>query len=127
MNDENRPLGAALDGAGRRASDGTAVTVVDPAHEGIRRRNVGMQIVEDAADVEVRAAIDRAIARLAATGEPFTSDDVRAVDEGFGSPNLLGARINRAARHGEIVRVGFVRTARPEAHGRHVSQWQGVT
>ena len=94
--------------------------------EGLRRRDDGMRTTEHAAHPGVRVAIDQAISEFAATGEPFTSDDVRTKAQPFGSPNLLGARINAAARRGEIVRVGFVQTVRPEAHGRHVSQWQGV-
>jgi hypothetical protein len=107
-----------------RHADGTQP---DLFAEGLRRRDDGMRTAEHAAHPWVRQALDRAIVDRAATGEPFTADDIRAeVDLLASSPNLLGARINAASRRGLIVRVGFVQSTRPEAHGRHVAQWIGA-
>jgi hypothetical protein len=132
----NDPRQTAAAGHGRRrdstscrAGENESTDQLDmfaAADEGRRLRDDGMKAAEHAAHPWVRSAIDQAIRELIATGQPFTSDDVRAKAPPIGSPNLLGARINAAARRDEIARIGFVQTMRPEAHGRYISQWQAA-
>lgn len=74
----------------------------------------------------VRAA-DQAIDQLAATGQPFTADDVRALGiPDPESPKAWGARFNTAARTGRIRRVGYVPSRRPSVHAHPIAQWVGA-
>ena len=70
---------------------------------------------------------DAAIDQLAATGEPFTADDVR--DLGVpdpASPKAWGARFLAASRQGRITRVGYVPSRRPSVHAHPIAQWRGA-
>lgn len=74
----------------------------------------------------------RAIDQLAATGRPFTADDITRLiglprpDEGVNRNNAVGAVFRAAARRGVIVRVGFTQSGRTRSHGRVLAEWQGT-
>lgn len=91
-------------------------------------RDHGMLIADLVQPEEWRAAVDDQIAALAATGEPFTADDVSAVvgDSPTGSQGAMGARFNAAVRRKVIVRVGYVPSRRPTVHLHPVAQWIGA-
>lgn len=89
--------------------------------EGRRRRDDGMATAAHAAHLWTKSAIDRWIDERR---EPWTTDDLRAEVEPFASsPNIIGARVNAAARRGHIERIGFRQSTRPEAHGRWITVW----
>lgn len=81
-----------------------------------------------ATDVAWHRACDATIANLAATGDPFTADDVRAVvgPPVAASPQAFGARFHAAHSAEVIVPVGFTTSDRPERHGGILRVWQGV-
>lgn len=66
------------------------------------------------------------LARLAACGEPFTTDDVWAALPQPPEPRAIGALIRTAAQAGKIRRVGWRASSRPECHCRPVAMWQGA-
>ncbi len=90
-------------------------------------RDAGAQLADDASHPWWRAAAKEAIADLAASGRPFTSDDIHARVGAEPSRRAgLGALLLAAARRGEIVPVGFRQSERREAHARNVRVWQGT-
>lgn len=95
--------------------------------EGRRRRDAGTAQVDANTAQAWRDAADRAITRLAATGRPFTADDVRAqAGDPPGHPNALGARFLAARRSGLLEEVGYVRSTRPDAHARRLVTYRGA-
>jgi hypothetical protein len=91
-------------------------------------RDVGAARADRAQPDEWKAAVDRQIARLARSGQPFTADDVSAVvgDSPTGSQGAMGARFMAASRRKVIERVGFVPSGRASVHAHPVSQWKGA-
>lgn len=91
-------------------------------------RDEGMARADAAQPQEWRGLVDAVIETLAATGEPFTADDVSALtgDSPTGSRGAMGARVQYAARRGVIVRVGYVPSKRPSVHAHPVTLWQGA-
>ena len=90
-------------------------------------RDDGIASVEANSDEEWKDAVDAVIARLAATGEKFTADNVRAAGVGEPHhPNAWGARFTAARRKGLVERIGFDESARPAGHARAVAVWRGV-
>jgi hypothetical protein len=91
-------------------------------------RDHGMTIATIVQPDEWRAAVDDRIAALAATGEPFTADDVSSVvgDSPTGSQGAMGARFNAAVRRRVIVCVGYVPSRRTSTHLHRVAQWVGA-
>lgn len=81
--------------------------------------------VEANAPADWKNAASAALARLAATGAPFTTDDVWAQVPQPQEPRALGALIRAAARAGAIRRVGWRESSRPECHSRPVAMWSG--
>jgi hypothetical protein len=87
----------------------------------------GMARVEqDMGDAPWRALADRAIAHLAARGEPFSAEDVCALAGRPSHPNAVGARISTAARTGTIRRSGFAKASRAERHSNVMALWVGT-
>jgi hypothetical protein len=73
-----------------------------------------------------RSCADQGIATLAASGRPFTADDVRALGiPDPTSPKAWGARFLAASRSGLIRRVGYVPSRRASVHAHPIAQWQG--
>lgn len=88
--------------------------------DGIRRTTRNM-------DPTWRAQVDQAINQLAATGEPFTADSVRALGVPEpSSPQQWGARFQAAARAGVIRRIGYQPSQRASVHAHPVATWQGA-
>lgn len=87
----------------------------------------GTSRADASADAWWKATADQAIDHLAATGQPFTADDVR--DLGVpdpSSPKAWGARFLSASRQGRIVRVGYQPSRRLSVHAHPVAVWQGA-
>lgn len=84
-----------------------------------------LDLVEANAPADWKNAATAVLARLAATGEPFTTDDVWAALPRPPEPRALGALIRSAAIAGKIRRVGWRISERPECHRRPVAMWTG--
>ncbi|MEV2274058.1 hypothetical protein AB0I72_00600 [Nocardiopsis sp. NPDC049922] len=93
--------------------------------EGVRLRDAGMAAAEEAAGDDV-AAIDLLIARAAATGRPFSANDLRGHLPPGVRTAAIGARFAHARRRGVITPVGYVTSTDPGTHAHQVRQWQGV-
>lgn len=66
---------------------------------------------------------------LAATGLPFTSEDVTEVvglPPAGCSPNAVGAVMNAASRRGVIQRIGDTVAVRRNQHATRIGLWRGV-
>lgn len=81
--------------------------------------------VDAGAPAEWKDAARAVLARLAASGEPFTTDDVWALVAHPPEPRAIGALIRTAAQAGRIRRVGWKVSERPECHCRPVAMWEG--
>ncbi|WP_017599218.1 hypothetical protein [Nocardiopsis lucentensis] len=93
--------------------------------EGERLRDAGMTATEEAAGDDV-AAIDLLIARAAATGHPFSANDIREHLPPGVRGGAIGARFAHARRRGVITAVGYVTSTDPGTHAHQVRQWRGV-
>lgn len=91
-------------------------------------RDEGMAKADAAQPSEWRAMVDAVIDTLAASGQPFTADDVNQLtgDSPTGSRGAAGARFNYAARRGVIRRIGYVPSRRPSVHAHPVALWVGT-
>lgn len=87
----------------------------------------GTRRADQAADAVWKQLADAAIDRLAATGQPFTTDDVRELGvPDPSSPKAWGARMLSAAKSGRIRRVGYQPSRRPSVHAHPVAVWVGA-
>jgi hypothetical protein len=89
-------------------------------------REIGVAQANENTDIWWRSCADQAIDTLAATGRPFTADDVR--DLGVPdppSPKAWGARFLSASRQGRIVRVGYTPSRRASVHAHPIALWTG--
>ena len=77
---------------------------------------------------EVAKHIAAAIIKLAGTGRPFTSEDVR-VHAGWTriseAPKLLPALMTAASSRGLIKHIGWAESTRPSARSRAIRLWEG--
>lgn len=87
---------------------------------------------EKAADPGWLAAAHRAVREAAASGAPFTTDDLWTELSRLGvtthEPRALGAVLRAAARPPDalVEQTGrYVKTRRPEAHSRPIPVWRG--
>lgn len=106
--------------------DGLKVVASDGLLSRLLRDN-GIDLVDMAADNWWKEIVDDAIAYLAATGTPFTADDVR--DLGIPDPHApqaWGARFMAATRAGLIVRVGDASSRRPSVHAHRIGLYVGA-
>jgi hypothetical protein len=90
-------------------------------------KEIGTTTADLHADTIWKQLADAAIDRLAATGKPFTADDIR--DLGVpdpSSPKAWGARMLSAAKSGRIRRVGYQPSRRPSVHAHPVAVWVGA-
>lgn len=85
-----------------------------------------LDLVESAAPPDWLWSARNLIERLAATGEPFTTDDVWQALPQPPEPRAIGALIRAAAKAGKIRRVGWRESSRPECHRRPVAMWEGA-
>jgi hypothetical protein len=94
---------------------------------GAARKQAGMARADEHADAEWKARVDEAIEDLAATGERFTAEDVRAIaGDPPDHPNAMGARFNAAARRRLIRKVGYQLSNRASLHRHPIAVWEGV-
>ena len=91
-----------------------------------RLRDQGMRQAEEHADPRVILAIDAAIDRANASGQPWSANDIRAELPTAGP--LIGARVRAAAtrRPREMVRVGYVPSDLDSTHGHPIALWRGI-
>ncbi len=89
--------------------------------------DAALKRVEDNAPADWKFRAERAVRRLAAEGEPFTTDDVWKLVGTPPEPRALGAVMVAVRRSGGIVPTGeFRRSNRPECHKRDVKVWVGT-
>lgn len=112
------PGGAASTGAGQQRADAAA------RRDAVRDRQ---KAALDAAARSWLREARRTLDALAAAGEPFTAEHLRArCGSPLGpSPNAIGAVFAVASREGRIVAVGWRAASRPEAAGRTLRVWIG--
>lgn len=84
--------------------------------EGERRKHEGMERADAAEPDEWKARADAAIRELAASGQEFNAEDVRAIAGSPSRPNAFGSRFLAAARAGLIVKTGYRNSTRPSLH-----------
>src|SRR5690348_8431813 len=94
-----------------------------PTGEELKTR--GMELADASEGSEWKDRADAAIRSLAASGEEFTAEDVRARAGDPSRPNAFGARFSSAAKRGLIRRVGFRNSSRPTLHSHPVAVWRG--
>lgn len=94
--------------------------------EGKRLRDTGVAAATQAAGDADVAAIDLLIARAAATGRPFSANDLRDHLPPGVRPAAVGARFAHWRRRGLITAIGYVPSTDPGTHAHPVRQWQGA-
>lgn len=93
----------------------------------IAARDEGMRQAEEADRSGWNAAlIDQAIDVFAATGRPFSANDVRVVLPDDLPGPLFGARFSAASTQKRIRFVGYVRSTKKNTHGKPVGLWRGI-
>lgn len=107
--------------------------VQDRQAAGRGARDEGMALVEQAADPRVIAAIDVAIERAIASGEPFSANDIRDLFP-VCDQHLVGARVRSyACRKVQrvdgstgplVVKVGLVQSSLVSTHAHEIKVWQ---
>ena len=94
--------------------------------EAERRKEEGIDRVSTGTSADwVRVAIETIRTKFP-IGETLTSERLRAAMGDLEPPhhNAMGAALNPAARAGLIQKTGlWVKSQRPEAHGRELRQW----
>lgn len=90
-------------------------------------RDAGMAQAENATDPRLMLMVDDVIARFAATGMPFSANDIRDALPVVAGP-LVGARVKAASmrRPQEIRPVGRTRSSLRSTHAKDITVWQGV-
>lgn len=90
-------------------------------------KEIGTTRADLAADKVWKQLADAAIDRLAATGQPFTADDVREMGvPDPSSPKAWGSRFLSAAKGGRIRRVGYQPSRRTSVRAHPVAVWVGA-
>lgn len=86
----------------------------------------GMNRATTASCPDAITQLDNLIAQHAASGKPFSSNDLRKhIPEGV-RPNAIGGRFAQARRRGLIRPVDWVASTDPGTHSHPVRVWQGV-
>lgn len=108
-----------------QAKDTIPATKPDP-ELGAKLKEQGMARADDNAGDAWRSRFDAALRELAEKGEPFTSEDVTAKSGLPLTSGAVGARMNAAAKRGDIVWTGSIVTAkRANQHSASLRVWQG--
>jgi len=89
--------------------------------------NEGMVRATNASCPDAIAQLDQIIAEHAATGEPFSANDVRPHLPEEVRPAAVGGRFRHAARRGVIRPIGYVASTDPGTHAHPVRLWKGAT
>lgn len=104
-------------------------THLEELAEARARRDSGRQQAVHGTHPAWKVAAEAELDRLAATGRPFTADDLW---EAVGSPmasassNSVGALFSAACKAGRIIPIGFTQTRRASGHARVIRQWRGA-
>lgn len=101
-------------------------SVVDAIRAAEAARDAGMAQAEES-DLTGwnRALIDQAIDAFAATGKPFSSNDLRHLIDVPGA--LMGARFNHALNNRKVIRlVDFVKSTKENTHAKNVGLYVGI-
>lgn len=86
----------------------------------------GQHQAEAAADMRVVAIIDEVIRQAAASGRPFSANDIRGAFS-VTSRGLVGARVDAARKRGELVATDRrVRSTLPSTRGAWLTVWVGA-
>jgi ribosomal protein L37E len=104
-------------------------TLDDALAEARTRRDQGRRQAVAALPPAWRVAAEHAIDTLAATGQPFSADDVRdRVGHAMGRPadNSFGGLFAKACRAGRIEPAGYTQSRRVEGRGRVLRLWRGT-
>lgn len=88
-------------------------------------RDEGMARTTEAAGDDEITILDAAIARMAATGDVFSANDIRPELDGVRGP-LIGARFSLARKRGLIVPVSYTPSTDPGTHAHAIRTWQGT-
>lgn len=100
------------------------------ATEGRRRMAAGMRQAEDHADPRVVLAIDAAIERAIASGEPFSANDIRDEFPNAQSKGLVGGRFRSYAARRKprlMVHTGrYEKSNLPDTHCAEIKVWVGA-
>lgn len=101
-------------------------TVLMLSNEGRALRDDGVSRVDANTPDDWKSAVQMQIAKLAATGQPFTAENVRrVVGDPPNHPNAMGAQFISACRANVIEKVGYVNPARPTRHASVIALWIG--
>lgn len=100
-------------------------TVRDAIAAARAARDEGMAQAEDAGSDWDKALIDQAIAAFAATGEPFSANDLRPLLPDVRT-SLMGSRFYAASVRGEIQALGTTTSTKKNTHSKGVGLWLGV-
>lgn len=95
---------------------------------GRERKGDGQRFAETMVDNGWRTKADKVIDELAAAGQPFTAETVRArlADDAIGSA-AFGSRFTAAARRGAIRKTGsYVTAQRASRNAGVLAEWVGV-
>lgn len=93
----------------------------------VAARDAALDLVELGAPADWLTDAQGVVNALAASGEPFSADDVWAKVGAPPEPRALGAVMVFAARQGWIRKTGLYRpSTRPAAHARPIAEWVGV-
>ncbi len=95
---------------------------------GLERKRDGQRFAETMVDNGWRTKADRVIDELAATGQPFTAETVRArlADDAI-TPAAFGSRFTAAARRGAIRKTGnYVTAQRASRNAGVLAEWIGT-
>lgn len=122
------PESASPESAGQLALDHLDQEQRASLDEGRRRRDEGMRAAALNTNVPWKRLAQRALSELAASGQPFTAEDLRErVGRPLGShDSALSSLFGNAARRNEIVACGYTQATRAEARGRVLRVWRGT-
>lgn len=98
-------------------------SVADALAKARAARDEGMAQAQDAdRDGWDTKVIDQALAALAATGHPFSANDLRALLPDV-RQSLIGVRVRAAGVRGDIRRVGYTPSTLESTHGHPIAVW----
>lgn len=90
------------------------------------RRDAGIAAAEDHADPRIVLTVDAVIRELAASGQPFSANDVRKRVSAPGR-GLAGARVRAALQRRQLRQVGEVKSDLGSTHAKPIGLYVGAT
>jgi hypothetical protein len=93
----------------------------------IAERDEGMKLAEEAdRSGWNKALLDQAIDYLAATGRPFSANDLRVLLPDDLPGPLFGSRFQHASRNRRVIRfAGYTTSTKKNTHAKPVALWVG--